>query len=488
MSASALPGITPVVPFPETSRRPDIQSEVRCVFDLQGPTALRLRTSTVRERIEKLQKLRKSLIGHRDAIIAAAAEDFRRPAVEVEFTELMPVILDISHTCKHLKRWLKPHKVRPTAMMLGTEAWTRYEPRGRCLIIAPWNYPITLAFGPLVPAIASGNTVVLKTSEIAPHLSRVMVDIIRGIFSADEVAIFEGDVSTATALLELPFDHIFFTGAPNIGKVVMQAASKHLASVTLELGGKSPTIIDATADLDTAVKTIAWGKFINSGQTCIAPDHIYVHASVREAVVARFRELIGQWYGQDPRSQRSNVTHIINERHTRRIAALIDDAKALGAQVLHGGTVDLADRFIAPTLLGDVPDSAKVMEEEIFGPLLPIISFTSIDEVIASINAAPKPLALYIWSREDATIDRVIERTSAGGTCVNHAGVHFLHHNLPFGGVNNSGIGSYNGEWGIRAFSHERAVLRTRVMLAKAFFPPYTPRIRRIVRWITEHA
>lgn len=466
----------------------DLEQSIRRVFDLQRDTSLRLRTSTAEERIAKLKRLRASVLAHRDAIIEAAAKDFRRPELEVEFTELMPVILDISHTCKRLKRWLKPRKVRTTSMMLGTDAWTRYEPRGRCLIIAPWNYPITLTFGPLVPAIASGNAVMIKTSEVAPHFSGVMVKIIREVFTEDEVAIFEGDASVATALLALPFDHMFFTGAPSIGKVVMAAASKHLSSVTLELGGKSPTIIDADADLELAVKTISWGKFINSGQTCIAPDHIYVHASVKDRVVELFKANIGQWYGQTKTAQQGNLTRVINERHTRRVEGLIEDAKARGAKVLHGGLVDVADHFVSPTLLGDIPPQARIMDEEIFGPVLPIIAFKGIDEVIDKVNAAPKPLALYIWSKNDEVVDRVIERTSTGATCVNHAGVHFLHPNLPFGGVNNSGIGSYNGEWGIRAFSHERAILKTRIMLSRMFFPPYTPQIRKIVRWIVDNA
>ncbi len=471
---------------PETLT-PELHAQIRHVFERQRETALRLRQSTVAERIVKLKRLRQVILAHRDDILAAALRDFRRPAAEVEFTELMPVVTDISDHCRQLKRWLKPRRVRTTATMLGTQAWVRYEPRGRCLIIAPWNYPVTLTLGPLVPAIASGNAVMIKTSEVAPHFSKVLVRIVREVFSEDEVAIFEGDASVASALLELPFDHCFFTGAPAIGKIVMQAASKHLTSVTLELGGKSPVIIDATADIEVAASTLAWAKHINSGQTCVAPDHIYVHRSVAQAFVDRMCVYLRKWYGEGAASKQAELSRVINRRHAQRVAALVDDATNRGAKVLFGGAVDLDENFVSPTLMTDVPEDAKIMQEEIFGPVTPIIPFDDVDDVIARINAAPKPLALYIWTRDERMADRVIERTSAGGTCINHVAAQFLHHNLPFGGVNNSGIGSYHGEWGIRAFSHERAIVKTRVMLVKMFFPPYTARTRRILDLILKY-
>jgi aldehyde dehydrogenase (NAD+) len=460
---------------------PAQDDEIRRVFELHAASAQRLRTSTVAQRIARLQRLREVLLAHRAEVVEAGTQDFRRPATEIEMTELMPVLMDISDTCRQLKKWLRPKRVRVTAMMLGTSAWTRYEPRGRCLIIAPWNYPVTLTLGPLVPAVACGNTVMVKTSEVAPNFSRVLASIIREAFPEDEVAVFEGDASVATVLLALPFDHCFFTGAPAIGKIVMQAASKHLTSVTLELGGKSPTVIDQTADLETAVQTISWGKFINSGQTCIAPDHIYVHESVKERVIELFRECLGRWYGEGMAAKHAELARVINARHTRRVAGLIDDAKSRGARVVVGGAVDIDAHFVSPTLITDIPADAAIMHEEIFGPLLPIISFRSVDDVVNGINSAPKPLALYIWSKNSAFADHIIDHTSAGATCVNNVGVHFLHHNLPFGGVNHSGIGSYHGEWGIRAFSHERAIVKTHYLTVRMFFPPYGPRLRKMV-------
>ncbi len=454
------------------------------VFDAQLPVALRLRSSTPVERIAKLRKLREKVLESRAALIAAGMADFKRPAIEVEMLELMPVILDISQACKQLKKWLKPRKVSSTRMTVGTSAWIRYEPRGRCLIISPWNYPLTLTLGALVPAIASGNTVIIKTSEVAPHFSAVLATIIRETFADNEVALFEGDASVATALLTLPFDHIFFTGAPSIGKLVMAAAARHLSSVTLELGGKCPTIVDRSADLDMAVKTIAWAKFSNCGQTCIAPDHVYVHREVAQPFIAKFKTLLSNLYGEGDAVKSAPLGRIINSRHTRRVAALLNDARHRGAAILHGGLIDETDNFISPTLIGNVPLDAAIMSDEIFGPLLPIIEFSEADDVIAKINAQPKPLALYIWSRDRGACERWIQNTSAGGTCINHQSIQFLHHNLPFGGVNNSGIGSYHGEWGIKAFSHERAIVRSNIMLAGIFLPPYTPWTRRVVDFI----
>lgn len=458
------------------------EADIRRIFDRQRDTALRLRTSTAAERIAKITRLRDAVLAHREAIRAAALKDFRKPAAEVDLTEVLPIVMEANDARRQLKKWMRPKRVWPTQMMFGTQGYVQYEPKGRCLIISPWNYPVNLTFGPLVSCIAAGNTAILKPSEMTPNLAAVMVKITREIFSEDEVAIFEGDSSVSTTLLSLPFDHIFFTGSPAIGKVVMAAAAKHLTSVTLELGGKSPTIVDESADIALAAKTIAWGKFTNNGQTCIAPDHVYVHAAVKDEFVREVKGYIAGAYGEGAAAQRSNqLARVVNERHTQRINALLEDAKSRGAKVLTGDAVDAQDCFIAPTLLTDVPRDAKIMDEEIFGPLLPIISFTNLDQVIGEINAMQKPLALYIWSKTESNIEAVMKRTSSGGACINHAVVHFLHGNLPFGGVNNSGIGNAHGEYGFKAFSHERAVVRTRVMLARMFFLPHKPWLRKVI-------
>ncbi|MES3041446.1 MAG: aldehyde dehydrogenase family protein [Pseudomonadota bacterium] len=455
-------------------------TSIQQAFDAQRDTALRLRQSTLAERKAKILKLRDAMLKYQEEIVQAGWADFRKPAAEVDLTEVLPVVAEANDAMRNLKAWMKPQGVWPSRMMIGTKGYMQYEPKGRCLIVSPWNYPVNLSLGPLVSAIAAGNTAIIKPSEMTPHAAAIISKIVREVFDPSEVTVIEGDAPVAQALLELPFDHIFFTGSPAIGKVVMAAAAKHLTSVTLELGGKSPTIVDETADIELAAKNILWAKFTNNGQTCIAPDHIYVHEKVRGAFVDACARVLKDVYGANPQASDS-LARVVNSRHTGRINALLEDAVARGAKVLAGGQTDVGDSYIAPTLLGDIPADALIMREEIFGPLLPVISFTNLDEVVARINADAKPLALYVWSRNEANIKRVMQQTTSGGACINHCVVQFLHGNLPFGGVNNSGIGSAHGHHGFKAFSHERAVVRTRIMLAKMFFPPYTPFTRKLI-------
>jgi len=458
---------------PSLSSVGDINARVRQIFDRQHATAQRLRSSTANERIAKITKLRDAVIAHAELWYEAAEADFRKPRGEVDLTEILPVVVEANDAIRNLKAWMKPTKVWPTMLMAGTSAYIKYEPRGRCLIISPWNYPVNLTFGPVVSALAGGNTVIIKPSEMTPHLAAAMAKVVAEVFTDDEVAICEGDASMSTALLELPFDHIFFTGSPAIGKVVMTAAAKHLTSVTLELGGKSPTIVDETADLGLAAQNIMWGKYTNNGQTCIAPDHIFVHESVKDAFVAQCKAVLEKAYGAGAATKDSpHLARIVNTRHTGRVKALLDDAKSRGARVLVGGEVSESESYIAPTLLDNISPDAKINSEEIFGPLLPIYGFTKLDEVIDRINADPKPLALYVFSRNEDNIQRVMTETSSGGACINHSVVQYLHGRLPFGGVNNSGIGNAHGHFGFRTFSHERAVVRTRLNLAAKLFAP----------------
>ncbi|MDP9198065.1 MAG: aldehyde dehydrogenase family protein [Pseudomonadota bacterium] len=452
----------------------DARLRIPEVFERQRATALRLRTSTAAERIARLARLRDAVIANRDAWYEAGYADFRKPPGEVDLAEILPVVLEANDAIRNLNTWMKPEKVWPTLLMAGTSAQIQYEPRGRCLIISPWNYPVNLTFGPLVSAIAAGNTAIIKPSEMTPHQAAVMTKLVHDVFPEDEVAIFEGDANVSQALLELPFDHIFFTGSPAIGKVVMAAAAKHLTSVTLELGGKSPTIVDDSADLDLAAQNILWGKYTNDGQTCIAPDHVFVHVMVKDAFVARCKSILEKAYGADGEARKSSphLARIVNERHAERVKGLLDDATSRGARVLVGGGSSIADHFVAPTLLDNIPVGAKINSEEIFGPLLPIYGFTALDEVIRRINADPKPLALYIYSRNNANIERIMQETTSGGACINHSMVHYLHGRLPFGGVNNSGIGSAHGHFGFKTFSHERAVVRTRLSFAARLFGP----------------
>ncbi len=461
---------------------------MRKAFEAQASVALRLRESTAAERIALIKKLRTSMLARREDFYAAFMQDMHKSKAEVEGAEFMPVFDEMRHAIGSLKRWMKPKSVTPVLTSVGSKAQVQMQPRGRVLIIAPWNYPLNQCFCPLISAIAAGNTVILKPSEMTPTVSQLMGEIIRKVFDPTHVAYFEGGQTTSTALLALPFDHIFFTGSPAVGKLVMAAAAKHLTSITLELGGKSPTIVDETADTELAAENLIWGKFINSGQTCIAPDHIYVHAKVKTQFIKAALAALTKYYGTPAkRMKNADLTHVVNTRHTQRLADLLTDANKKGARVIVGGQVDIAERMVAPTLLDSVNPSMRIMQEEIFGPLLPIIEFTDPDEVIAQINSNPKPLALYVYSSDEKRINQILAQTSSGGACVNQCMMHNVQGNLPFGGVNNSGMGSTHGYHGFKAFSHERSVLTAgRLRLEKLFAPPYTLTRFKLIKQIVD--
>ena len=463
-----------------------VPDQLKTLFDGQEQTALHWRISSAAERVTRIKRLLAAIRTRREELLQAAAADFNRPAAEVALTELVGVTHEAKLAIRKTARWMKPRHRAPTLVGFGTSAAVRPEPRGRSLIISPWNYPYTLSFGPLVSALAAGCPVILKPSEMTPHHSRVIREVVQEVFPFEEVAVVEGDASVSEALCELPFDHIFFTGSTNVGKRVMAAAARNLSSVTLELGGKSPVIVDSSADLDQAAKVIMAAKFINNGQTCIAPDHLYVEEGVREAFIQRCVSWVTETYGRTLEEQKAspNLSRVVSERHTARLATLLEEAVRGGAKVLVGGDVDQSARFIAPTLLTDVPASAGLMREEIFGPILPIVSYTSLDTVLANIQSAPKPLALYVWTRRSAVSDRVVAVTTSGGVCINHCLIQFAHGNVPFGGVNASGIGNSHGPWGFAAFSHERAVITSRLMIADKLLPPYTRLKKRLIGWL----
>ncbi len=451
-------------------------THMRTAFERQAPIALRLRESSAQERIARIKTLRTAMLAKREAFYAAFAQDMRKSKSEVEGTEFMPVLDEMRHAIGSLKRWMKPQSVKPVLTSVGSKAQVQMQPRGRVLIIAPWNYPLNQCFCPLVSALAAGNTVILKPSEMTPTVSKLMGEIIAQVFDPTHVAYFEGGQATSTALLALPFDHIFFTGSPAVGKLVMAAAAKHLTSITLELGGKSPTIVDETADITLAAENLIWGKFINSGQTCIAPDHIFVHSKVKAKFIKAAQAALTKYYGAPAkRMSNADLTHIVNARHTQRLSDLLADVQKHGARILVGGQVDMTECMVAPTLLDGVNTDMRIMQEEIFGPVLPIVEFSDVSSVIAQINANPKPLALYVYSSNDKRVSQILAQTSSGGACVNQCMMHNVQGNLPFGGINNSGIGSTHGIHGFKAFSHERSVLTAgRLRLEKMFAPPYT--------------
>jgi aldehyde dehydrogenase (NAD+) len=416
-----------------------------------------------------LERLLKAVRTRQDEIIAALKADFGKPEAETLISEVLTTTETVKHILANLKRWMKPRTARPSLMMAGTVAWVRPEPMGVVLVIAPWNYPFNLSIIPLLYALAAGNRVMVKPSELTPHTSTLVADLIGDLFPSDEVVVVEGGMQVAQELLALPFDHIFFTGSPRVGKIVMEAAAKHLTSVTLELGGKSPCIVDATADLDLAARKLAWGKCLNAGQTCIAPDYLLVHEAVHDALIDRLKAQF------DARITTSDdFARIVNETHRARITGYLDDARAKGATLVEAGA-DVGDGRIRPTIILNATPDMACMQEEIFGPVLPVMRYTDITQVLEQVRSLPDPLSLYIFSTDAAFTERVVAGTSAGGTCLNEVLAHFGHPNLPFGGVNGSGIGKSHGEYGFNAFSNERAMLKPRfgIDTFRILLPPY---------------
>lgn len=450
-------------------------TNIQQIFELQKANQYKVGNSTAKERIHKLDKLYVAVEKtYRQELREAMYKDFKKHPSEVDLTEIYVVTSEIKHAKSHLKKWMRKQKVGTPLAMMGSSSWIHYEPKGVCLIISPWNFPLNLTFGPLVSAIAAGNTVMIKPSEHTPHTSALMKKIIETLFPSNEIAIVEGGIETSTELLELPFNHIFFTGAPSIGKIVMKAAAKNLTSVTLELGGKSPTIVDETANLEQAATRIAWGKFLNNGQICIAPDYIFVHESKKDEFVKLVGEKLEGFFGANAAESKA-YNRVVNEKHHDRVRSYLEDSVEKGANVKHGGTTNKSDdNYFSPTVVTDVPLDSKLMQKEIFGPILPVNSYTNLKEVIDHINANEKPLALYIYSQKRKNIDYIIGNTRAGGTCINNNDVHFFNVHLPFGGVNNSGIGKSHGFYGFQAFSNARGVYKQNIPGAlELLMPPY---------------
>ena len=460
----------------ETDKR-----EIQRIFDLQKANQFKVANTSVSQRKAKLKKLHDAVLKYREDIKSALYKDYRKHPEEVDLTEIYPVTSEIKHTRRHLGSWMRGKRVSTPLALLGSSSRIKYEAKGVVLIISPWNFPVNLTFGPLVGAIAAGNTVMIKPSESTPHASALMKKIIEEIFDENEVALLEGGISTSTELLNLPFNHIFFTGAPSIGKIVMKAAAQHLTSVTLELGGKSPTIIDETANIKTAAHRIAWAKYLNNGQICIAPDYLFIHESKKEAFTKAFKENVKKMYSEDA-SKEDSYCRIVNTRHYKRVKSYVDDALEKGAKLETGGDFDESQDYISPTLMTAVPKDSLLMTQEIFGPVLPVFTFTDINEVIKEVNAGEKPLALYIYSKSRKNINHVLDNTRSGGACINHNAVHFFNPNLPFGGSNNSGLGKGHGKHSFEAFSNARGVFKQHVPNALDMLaPPYDNFKKRLI-------
>ena len=444
------------------------------LFKKQRANKFNVGNSTYKQRIKKLNALKKAVeITYRDRIRQALYSDFKKPFTETDLTEIYQVIGEIKHVKSHLKSWMKKQKVDTPLALIGSSSWYKYEPKGVCLIISPWNFPLNLTFGPLVSAIAAGNTAILKPSEMTPNIAGVMKEIVRDLFDENEVALVQGEVEVAQELLKLPFNHIFFTGSPNVGKIVMKSAAEHLTSITLELGGKSPTIVDKTANVKSAAKKIAWGKFINNGQICVSPDYLLIHEEVKDAFLSEFKKQIVTFFDEDA-STSNSYCRIVNERHFKRLQNHLEDAKSKHAFIEIGGKTNSEENFIEPTVISNLPEESTLFQEEIFGPILPVKTYNTIGEAISYINSKEKPLALYIYSKSKGIANKIISNTRAGSTCINTNVLQYSNHNLPFGGTNNSGIGKSHGIFGFQEFSNMRSVLKQHTKGSIEFlFPPY---------------
>ena len=458
------------------------------IFEKQKANQYRVAACNVVERKEKLRRLSLALEStYREEIRTAMYADFGKSATEVDMNEILPLTSEIKHVISNLHDWMGKQRVGTPTSLLGSRSHYQYEPKGVCLIISPWNFPFNLTFGPLISAIAAGNTAILKPSELTSKSAALMAKIVKDLFPEDEVAIVEGGAEISAQLLELPFNHIFFTGSPAIGKVVMAAAAKNLSSVTLELGGKSPTIVDETANIKSAAKFITWGKFLNSGQVCIAPDYVFVHESKKELFLEHVKAYIKAFFGENPLESES-YTGIVNERHCNRLMGYLEEAITLGAKVEAGGNKDSGNR-IAPTVLSNVPMNSALMQNEIFGPLMPVFGFKELSEVTEFVQSGEKPLALYIYSKSKKNKDYILKNSRAGGTAINNNVVQYFNSNLPFGGSNNSGIGKSHGFFGFQAFSDARSVYEQLTPSALEYFmPPYTKLksklVQMAIKWI----
>lgn len=410
-------------------------------------------TRSVEVRKNNLKKLYEGIQRFEEEIFQALKLDLNKSVHESFTTEVGYVLKEISFQLKHISSWSKPKRVRTALTHFGSKGKVVPEPYGVTLIIAPWNYPFQLAIAPLVGALAAGNTIVLKPSELTPNVSKVLTRMLEELFQEELVAVVEGGVEKSTELLKEPFDYIFFTGSVGVGKVVMEAAAKRLTPLTLELGGKSPCIVHKDAKIDVTARRIVWGKFLNAGQTCVAPDYMYVHASVKEQLIEALRHEIAEQYGKDPLNN-DNYVRIVTERHFERLCSFLKDGKTV-----IGGNYKKETLHIEPTVLTNVTWQSTVMEDEIFGPILPIVEYDNIEEVIGTIQQHPKPLALYVFSEDKGVQKKVTSNISYGGGCINDVVYHLATPYLPFGGVGSSGLGSYHGEESFRTFSHYKSIL-----------------------------
>lgn len=426
------------------------------------------RTRDINFRIKQLRKLKKAIEKNETKIIQALNLDLGKPETEAYIAEIAIIIYEIETVIKQLKSWTKPEKVSTPFSLFPGSSYIYPEPYGVVLIVSPWNYPFQLAIAPLVGAISAGNCAVIKPSEISPNTSDVIAQLVENCFDPDYITVIEGAKKETQTLLSQKFDYIFFTGGSHIGKIVMEAASKHLTPVTLELGGKNPCIIDKGIDTEMSAKRIAWAKFFNAGQTCVAPDYLLVHPAVKSKFLESLKKTITQFYGDDPH-QSPDYARIVNRQHFDRLSQMMEKG-----EIIAGGETSAEDLYIAPTVIDGISWHDPIMQEEIFGPILPVLEYENLNQVISSIRMLPKPLALYLFSRNEAHQEKLLTSLSSGALCINDAMGHVGNQDLPFGGVGDSGMGAYHGKLSFDTFSHKKSVLKRGIWLDPPIkYPPY---------------
>ncbi|MDZ8241940.1 MAG: aldehyde dehydrogenase [Nostoc sp. ChiQUE01a] len=446
-------------------------SNIREIIENQREFFQAGKTKDINFRIEQLQVLKRAIIENEQEIIEALQADLHKPVVETYVTEI-GVIKEIDYAIKHIKTWTKPQKAPVSLDFFSYSARIYPEPLGVVLIISPWNYPFQLAISPLVGAIAAGNCAIIKPSEIAFHTSSIVAKIISKYFKPAYITVVEGGIEASQKLLAEKFDHIFFTGGTAVGKIVMAAAAKHLTPVTLELGGKSPCIVDTDINLEHTARRITWGKFINAGQTCIAPDYLLVNKKIKKDLIDGLEKCLKEFYGENPTNS-PDYARIISQKHFDKLVQFLGDG-----EVIIGGETKSSERYIAPTIIDNISLEDSVMQEEIFGPILPVIEYSDIAEAIALINSRPKPLALYLFSQNKNLQKQVLQETSSGGVCINDTIMQVGVSSLPFGGVGDSGIGNYHGKASFDTFSHNKSVLQNSFWLdLKWRYAPYKSKL-----------
>jgi len=465
----------------------DSNTQIQQIFNQQLEKYKKSNAFSYKERLESLKKLEKFLMDDQKMkpLLDALKVDLGKSEAECYATEIGIVLVNVRYIKSQLKKWMRPKFQSTPLMLTGTTSSIKYEPRGVCLIMSPWNYPFNLCITPLIYSIAAGNRNIIKPSEMAPHTSQFIQDMVNELFSEDYVSVIQGEVETATQLLSLPFHHIFFTGSPKIGSIVMEKAAKNLTTVVLELGGKSPAIFEKGTKFNKYVPRLVWGKCINAGQTCIAPDYIFIHNDDKEEFISSFKEKLAIYYGKGiDMSETGDYCKIINERHFHRIIHLLEDAVNKGAKVVHGGIHDISKRFIEPTLLDNISPDMEIYKEEIFGPLLPIVTYIEPEDIIQHVNSGEKPLSLYICGSNSKFQNQIIDNTSSGGVVINDFLLGYSNPDLPFGGVNNSGNGRSLGQEGFIGFSNPKSIVKRRFLDFRMIFPPYTNGITKLIKGI----